>query len=79
MNYYLIEYSLKKSLLLCAGLARIMQGIIIDTCKELEITVPACVGRLTLNLNYTSENFIFLAIYRFELTVNALSAKWLYS
>jgi len=31
-----------------------MQGIIIDICKELEITV------LTLNLKNTSENFIFL-------------------
>jgi len=50
-----------------------MQGIIIDICKELEITV------LTLNLNNTSENFIFLAIYRFQLTVNTLSTKWLYS
>jgi len=47
-----------------------MQGIIIDTCKELEITV------LTLILKNTSEKFIFLAIYRFELTVNTLSAKW---
>jgi hypothetical protein len=46
-----------------------MQGIIIDTCKELEITV------LTLNLKNTSENFIYLAIYRLELTVNTLSAK----
>jgi len=50
-----------------------MQGIIIDTCKELEITV------LTLNLKNTSENLIFLAIYRFELIVNTLSAKWLNS
>jgi len=50
-----------------------MQEIIIDTCKELEIMV------LTLNLKNTSENLIFLAIYRLELTVNALSAKWLYS
>jgi len=33
---------------------------------------------LTLNLNSTSENFIFLEIYQFELTVNTLSAKWLY-
>ena len=55
------------------GLTCIMQEIIIDTCKELEITV------LTLNLKDTSENFSFLAIYRFELTVNTLSAKWLYS
>jgi len=44
-----------------------------DTCKELEITA------LTLNLKNTSVNYIFLAIYLFELTVNALSAKWLYS
>jgi len=50
-----------------------MQGIIIDICKELEITV------LTLNLKDTSADFIFHAIYRFELTVNTLSAKWLYS
>ena len=50
-----------------------MQGIIIDTCKELEITA------LTLTLKKTSEDFIFLATYQFELTVNALSAKWLYS
>ena len=54
-----------------------MQEIIIDTCKALEFTVPA--GRLTLNLNNTSKNFIFLATYQFELTVNTLSAKWLYS
>jgi len=47
----------------------IMQGIIIDTWKELEITV------LTLNLKNTSENFIFLSIHRFELTVNTLSSK----
>jgi len=50
-----------------------MQGIIIVICKELEITV------LTLNLKNTSENFIFFAIYRYKLTVNTLSAKWLYS
>ncbi len=50
-----------------------MQEIIIDICKELEITV------LTLNLKDTSADFIFHAIYRFELTVNTLSAKWLYS
>ena len=54
-------------------LACIMQGIIVDTCKELEITA------LTLTLKNTSEDFIFLATYQFELTVNALSAKWLYS
>jgi len=50
-----------------------MQGIIIDTCKELEITV------LTLTLKNTSEDFIFLVNYQFELTVNTSSAKWLYS
>ncbi len=55
------------------ALACIMQGIIIETCKELETTA------LTLKLKNASENFIFLAIYRLELTVNALSAKWLNS
>jgi len=60
-------------------LAYIMQGIIIDTCKELEITVPNPAGRLTLNIKNTFENFIFLAIYQLELTVNTLSVKWLYS
>jgi len=52
-----------------------MQVIIIDICKELEITAPA-EGRLTLKLKNTSKNFISLAIYRFELTVNTLSEKW---
>ncbi len=41
--------------------------------------VPACIGRLTLNLKNASENIIFHAIYRFELTANTLSEKWLYS
>jgi len=50
-----------------------MQEIIIDTCKELEIMV------LTLNLKNTSEHFIFLAPYQFELIINTLYAKWLYS
>jgi len=56
-----------------------MQGIIIDTCKELEITVPACGRQVDIEFKNASENFIFLAFYRLELSVNTLSAKWLYS
>jgi len=57
----------------------IIQGIIIDTCKELEITVSACGRQVDIEYKNTSENFNFLEIYLFELTGNSLSAKWLYS
>jgi hypothetical protein len=55
------------------NLTWIIQEIIIETCKELDITA------LTLNLKIASENLILYAILLNVLIVNALSLNGEYS